>query len=176
MLRVGLAGAGLAARCPIRYLRCYGRPSCNQNAGPSWRSFLSDSRPTSAVLDCLRVQPANKPVRAPLGCAGVGKPQAQYDIEAKAPDGAFPAGLPTSEAKARIRAMLQTLLAERFKLVMRHDTREVSIYVLTIANGGPKLKASGIQEAECPLDPMDKMSCHQFSGGIGRGSTPQPST
>jgi uncharacterized protein (TIGR03435 family) len=65
--------------------------------------------------------------------------------------------------------MLQALLAERFKLVMRRETEDVSIYVLTVAKGGPKLKASGIQEAECPLDPMDRMSCHQFTGGIGRG-------
>src|SRR5215472_16297610 len=95
--------------------------------------------------------------------------EARYDIEAKAPDGAFPAGLPASDARARVRAMLRALLADRFRLMMRRETKDVSIYVLTVAKGGPKLKASSVQEAECPLDPADRTSCHQFAGGMGRG-------
>jgi uncharacterized protein (TIGR03435 family) len=35
--------------------------------------------------------------------------------------------------------MLQTLLADRFKVVLRRDSREVPDYVLTLAKSGPKL-------------------------------------
>jgi uncharacterized protein (TIGR03435 family) len=35
--------------------------------------------------------------------------------------------------------MLQTLLEDRFKLKIRHETREIPMYALTVAKGGPKL-------------------------------------
>lgn len=42
--------------------------------------------------------------------------------------------------------MLQTLLAERFGLVVRHVTKEVPGYALSLAKGGPKLKASSVED------------------------------
>jgi uncharacterized protein (TIGR03435 family) len=38
--------------------------------------------------------------------------------------------------------MLQKLLSTRFGLVMHHDKRELSVYTLTVAKGGPKLAKS----------------------------------
>jgi uncharacterized protein (TIGR03435 family) len=47
--------------------------------------------------------------------------------------------------------MLQTLLEDRFKLKIHHETREVPAYVLTVAKGG--LKLHPFQEGSCiPLD------------------------
>jgi len=40
------------------------------------------------------------------------------------------------------RRMLQKLLSTRFGLVMHHDRRELSVYTLTPAKGGPKLEKS----------------------------------
>lgn len=57
----------------------------------------------------------------------------QYDVEAKA------AG-PSSEDE--LKKMLQTLLAARFQLKFRRETKEISIYALTVAKGGPKLPAA----------------------------------
>jgi uncharacterized protein (TIGR03435 family) len=58
---------------------------------------------------------------------------ARYDITAKA------AG-PASDNE--IRAMLQTLLAQRFGVSVHRETRMLSAYALTVAKAGPKLKTS----------------------------------
>jgi len=78
-----------------------------------------------------------------------------FDIIAKVPDG-------TTAATANL--MLQDLLADRFKLVIKHEDRPVPRYVLTVAKGGPKLKtASGSGDPGCqPLQ--------QPGAGGGRGA------
>jgi uncharacterized protein (TIGR03435 family) len=57
----------------------------------------------------------------------------RFDIVAKA---AAPTTVPM------LRAMLGTLLAERFKLAFHRDARELSSLVLVVAKGGPKLRSS----------------------------------
>ncbi len=57
----------------------------------------------------------------------------RFSIDAKA------SGEPT---RAEVLAMLQTLLAERFQLKVRRETREENLFVLTVAKGGPKLSKS----------------------------------
>jgi bla regulator protein blaR1 len=56
-----------------------------------------------------------------------------YEIEAKAED-------PQSRATLN-GPMLQALLEDRFKLRFHRETREVPVYALTVAEGGPKLKS-----------------------------------
>ena len=41
-----------------------------------------------------------------------------------------------------MRQMLQSLLADRFKMQIHRETREVPVYSLTVAKGGPKLRRS----------------------------------
>ncbi len=76
--------------------------------------------------------------------------------------------------------MVQALLADRFKLVVRREPKEMPVYALAVAKGGPKLQRSDIEEKDCPeasLDPLGPPSpfilipdvCHAFNGGIGRG-------
>jgi len=61
----------------------------------------------------------------------------RFDVSAKAPDGARP---------EELQRMLQSLLAERFKLVAHMETREAPIYALVMARDdrrlGPQLKTS----------------------------------
>jgi uncharacterized protein (TIGR03435 family) len=45
----------------------------------------------------------------------------------------------TPADKDQLRPMLQTLLAERFKLVVRRTTKEMPVYALTVAKNGPTL-------------------------------------
>jgi uncharacterized protein (TIGR03435 family) len=42
----------------------------------------------------------------------------------------------------RLRVMMQTLLAERFKLALHRETKDMPAYVLTVAKGGHKLTES----------------------------------
>ncbi len=42
----------------------------------------------------------------------------------------------------QMRALLQKLLADRFKLTFHHEQRELSAYIITVMPGGPKLKTT----------------------------------
>jgi uncharacterized protein (TIGR03435 family) len=55
----------------------------------------------------------------------------RYDLVAKVPDGA---------SKDQSYLMLQTLLAERFKLTVHREKKDLPAYALVVAKGGPKLK------------------------------------
>jgi uncharacterized protein (TIGR03435 family) len=70
----------------------------------------------------------------------------RYDIMAKA---AGPA------PEADLRPMLQALLAERFKLAVHHQTKEMSAYVLSVGKSGPKFQESK-EEGESVLAPDPK--------------------
>jgi bla regulator protein BlaR1 len=73
----------------------------------------------------------------------------RYDIEAKvAPEDA--PKLDKLKAEDR-RAMLLPLLVERFNLKYHHETREMPMYTLVVAKGGPKLIES--KPAPSPDDP-----------------------
>jgi uncharacterized protein (TIGR03435 family) len=50
------------------------------------------------------------------------------------------ATLPTGATEKDVPRMLQSLLAERFKLVIHRETRDLPIYALSVAKGGSKLK------------------------------------
>jgi uncharacterized protein (TIGR03435 family) len=58
-----------------------------------------------------------------------------YDIEGK-PDAE---GVPSDK---QIKIMLQKLLVERFKLTFHHEKKELAVYVISIASGGPKMTKS----------------------------------
>src|SRR5580700_11295534 len=74
----------------------------------------------------------------------------KYDIDAKATSDAID---PISSAKVRHdagRAMLQSLLAERFKLTVRRDTKEMPAYSAAVVKNGLRLARSKIDERDCP--------------------------
>ena len=99
-----------------------------------------------------------------------------YDIEAT---GTIPAGPSVRARKDQIRMMLQTLLADRFKMAIHKETKEMPVYALVVARGGPKLQKADIEEKDCPDGPAaplpqgsstpDPETCHAFYGGQGRG-------
>ena len=64
-------------------------------------------------------------------------PSERFDIHAKLPEG----------GRDQLRAMLQTLLEQRFQIKMHRTTKEFPVYGLTVNKGALKLK-------ESPLDPL----------------------
>ena len=68
----------------------------------------------------------------------------RYDVEAKEGDlNADRIGkLPASERNDQIRLMVQSLLADRFKLRVHQETRELPVYALVVAKNGPKMSES----------------------------------
>ena len=99
-----------------------------------------------------------------------------YDIEAT---GTIPAGLSARAREDRTRIMVRTLLADRFKMAVHKETKEMPVYALVVARGGPKLQKADIKEKDCPEAAVappppgspthDPETCHAFYGGMGRG-------
>jgi uncharacterized protein (TIGR03435 family) len=63
------------------------------------------------------------------------------------------ATMPPDTTKEQFRAMLQNLLAERFKLTIHRDTKGLPMYSLSVAKSGPKMKESA--EVPAPKDDAD---------------------
>lgn len=95
----------------------------------------------------------------------------RFDIEATAEKGAIPAGATAKVREEKIRLMVQGLLAERFRLVLHGEMKELPVYALVAAKHGPKLKKADIEEKDCPETTPGSgvMPCHIFNGGQGRG-------
>jgi uncharacterized protein (TIGR03435 family) len=62
----------------------------------------------------------------------------KYDIVAKVPPGT---------SKEQFQKMMQNLLAERFRLAIRHETKTLQVFNLVIARNGPKLRESTTADA-----------------------------
>jgi bla regulator protein BlaR1 len=90
----------------------------------------------------------------------------RYDIVAKAGD-------PITKAQAML--MLQTLLADRFNLKFHIENKEMPIYSLVIAKGGPKIQQSKDDGSGVQIDADDQhpilarnISMSQFAGALSR--------
>jgi uncharacterized protein (TIGR03435 family) len=62
----------------------------------------------------------------------------RFDITAKVPEGA---------TKEQLKQMLQNLLAERFHMKIHRETKEMPVYELVVAKGGPKMTEAVEQPA-----------------------------
>jgi bla regulator protein blaR1 len=96
-----------------------------------------------------------------------------YDIEATS---VIPAGLSGRARLDRERMMLRALLADRFKLAIHREQRELPVYALVVGRGGPKLQKADIEERDCPnpelstTPPQDPNTfCHIMTAGPGGG-------
>ena len=65
-----------------------------------------------------------------------------YDIDAKVEDSLAEkiAKLPPGQRADQFRLMVQSLLANRFRLKVSHETRDLPVYALVVAKNGPKLQ------------------------------------
>ena len=65
----------------------------------------------------------------------------RYNIDAKEPDSVVEElpKLPPAQRGEQLRLMVQSLLADRFKLKLRQESKEHPVYALVVAKNGPKL-------------------------------------
>jgi uncharacterized protein (TIGR03435 family) len=92
----------------------------------------------SSLADLIRIAYGVKPyqVQGPDWMA-----QQRFEIQAKIPGG-------VSEDK--VPEMLQALLAERFKLTIHRDKKDLPVYALIVGKNGPKLTLAS-EKADAPL-------------------------
>jgi uncharacterized protein (TIGR03435 family) len=69
---------------------------------------------------------------------------AEYDVEAK---------VDAATSREQLRAMLQALLADRMRLVLHRDTRQMRVYDLLVDKNGPKVQ---------PVQDGEKSSANSF--------------
>ncbi len=82
--------------------------------------------------------------------------QQRFEIQAKIPNGV---------SKDLVPQMLQSLLAERFKLTIHREKKEQAVYALVVAKGGPKLIAA----SDAPDAPL-KEGPNSMSIGTEKGA------
>lgn len=81
-----------------------------------------------------------------------------YDIVAKVDEADLADWRKPEMTQAMLHAMLQAMLAERFKVVVHHESREMPVYNLVVAKGGPKFKQA---------ETVDAAALEQKPGGGG---------
>jgi uncharacterized protein (TIGR03435 family) len=98
----------------------------------------------------------------------------RYDIDAKVGEAEVAAvlKLPPMRRMDPYRLMQQSLLVDRFHLKVHFETRQLPIYALVVAKGGPKLKASEMDPAN-PAETLKPRSLRIMGPGsaVGVGAT-----
>jgi uncharacterized protein (TIGR03435 family) len=107
--------------------------------------------------------------------------QRRFDLDARAADGVIAPGELDQPRAELMDRMLQQLLADRFKLRVRHEQKMGDLHVLSIAPGGPRLQrssqADACLQAEHPsgltVAAIPTSGCHMFTR-IGRAGITGP--
>jgi uncharacterized protein (TIGR03435 family) len=96
----------------------------------------------------------------------------KWDIQALIPEGSndpLPRGLYGAENEfvegrsPKVQEMLKALLADRFKLALRHETKEVPVYVMSTTSDGPKFQGNQLFEGRGRPAPTDEFYRSQTS-------------
>jgi uncharacterized protein (TIGR03435 family) len=124
-------------------------PDRSQAMGRSGAALIVDDArvyiPTATLADLInmafRVRPYQ--VTGPAWLTATGGGVQRFTVQAKLPDGA---------SRDKAPEMLQTLLAERFRLAFHREDKEQSVYALIEGKGGSKLREVGADEGTVPGD------------------------
>ncbi|MGD0868828.1 MAG: TIGR03435 family protein [Bryobacteraceae bacterium] len=133
----------------IRY-GCFGGPGSSA-PGRFWCNATSLRQ---LVVSAYHLKPYQLTLPAWMGLT-------YYDIAARIPAGS------TAE---QFRFMQQNLLAERFKMTVHFDKKEVPVYELKVAKGGPKCKET---TTEPPSEDRDVIGEYLEEGGRVRHTAKQ---
>jgi uncharacterized protein (TIGR03435 family) len=119
------------------------KPSDPNPSNPTWVGMSADRALVTytniTLRDCIRAAYRVRDFQV-IGPEWINN--SRFEITAKLPAGASPDQIPE---------MLQVLLVERFKLTLRRDKKEQSVYALTVGKDGPNLKAAEMRtETQSP--------------------------
>jgi uncharacterized protein (TIGR03435 family) len=97
----------------------------------------------------------------------------RYDIEARIDDNDAAAWKDPARRKQMLRVRMQSLLADRCKLVLHREMKEKSAYALVVAKNGPKLQpAESTDPAVIRAKHPDAMAIPGLGGMFGPGQGP----
>lgn len=85
----------------------------------------------------------------------------RFDIEATRPD--------ATPEQSQITTLLQALLADRFQLKTHHETRDLDVFELSVAKGGPKLETAVEQSPDHPASSKPGSPPMPRPGGFTQG-------
>ena len=136
-LIVGLCGAAFGQSAPA--LRTFEVASVRPHPGPVPRIDISTSGPrfnaeAYTALKLITYAFNLNPYQVSL-VPVVSNDGTMYDVVAKSEGARAP-------SKDEFRQMVQSLLADRFKLRVHREMKEMPVYVLVVGKNGPKLKES----------------------------------
>ncbi|MGH9595312.1 MAG: TIGR03435 family protein, partial [Edaphobacter sp.] len=119
--------------------------------GPTPDGFHAINLPTFAIFQ-LAYAPSNEsgPLR---GDRIVGAPSwvmgsERYDVVAKVDDADLADWKKPDLQRTMLRTMLQAMLADRFKVVVHRESKEMPVYELVMAKSGPKFKQAETVETD----------------------------
>src|SRR5260370_12793387 len=143
-LATAVALAVLVNATPSQVRRSFETVSIKASAAGS-KSFSLAGLPrltakSASLRDLIRVAYQVRDFQISGGPAWIDS--ARYDIDATAKDKPAP-----KEWLQTMTSLLQSLLEDRFKLKLHRETKELPVYVLTVAKGGPKFQQS--KEKSC---------------------------
>ena len=100
----------------------------------------------------------------------------KYDLTAKADAATMEAWgkMRKEDQEEELKRMLRALLEERFHLVMRHETRQMTAWALVVVKGGPKFGATAgpppdLNDGSNPAKPFDSSKPYQGTLKLDRG-------
>jgi uncharacterized protein (TIGR03435 family) len=118
------------------------------DAGPAPTARVHLIVPISVLIESAYNLPVGSGTRILGGPAWLRQDIDQFEIQAKIEDSEFAAMQKMTSARQheRLALMEQSLLADRFKLKVHFETRQLAVYALLVAKSGAKLHPSKSDE------------------------------
>ena len=119
----------------------------NRSGGPYFVQFPAGRFSATGVTTELLIELAYDVMGFQLSGAPSWVSSERYDIDAKIEDLSDESPISPEQRELQRRAVIQTLLAEKFKLKVSHEAKDLPVYALVVAKNGPKLTQAKTQRA-----------------------------
>lgn len=149
-----LTGIAVAQNEPLKFEVASIKPNISPGPGsgaqflPGGRFAASGTTLWAMMLMAYRV--ASFQIEVPKGLDWVS--ETLYDVDAKADPSMIPAGPLDRNSTHQIELMLQALLADRFHLSLRHETRTLASYALLAGKDGTRVQRPSM-DRDCAAVP-----------------------